>query len=236
MTAVLGELFGHSAAAVIERPMVIHIGNLLLRGIAFQHRIESSDLLGRLHFGPPREAVAGQQRTKHHLDPVVAGQIAHRDDVAENVFEFYGAVVPRDVVDARQNDHDLGFQVDHVAAETGEHLDGRLPADTAVEEPVPFEEIGIDANPAVGDGIAHEDHLDGPVQYGILKFITSVLRPVHRSIGTKRRDGEKSQRQEYDFFHAGHTGFGFSLTKLENAGESAVRIHEEIVQIRAKHS
>ena len=68
---------------------------------------------------PPREAVAGQQRAKHHLDPVVAGQIAHRDDVAEDVFEFYRAVVPRDVVDARQNDHDLRFQVDHVAAETG---------------------------------------------------------------------------------------------------------------------
>ena len=184
MTAVLGELFGHSAAAVIERPMVIHIGNLLLRGIAFQHRIESSDLIGRLHFGPPREAVAGQQRTKHHLDPVVAGQIAHRDDVAEDVFEFDGAVVLSDVVDTGKDHHGLRVQVDDVAAETREHLGGRLAADTPVDEAVAElskEKFRIDA-PDLPNGVKSRLHLaisDASGDSAIFEYVDGRLSVHH---------------------------------------------------------
>ena len=105
-----------------------------------------------------------------------------------------------------------------------------------VDEAVAGEEVGIGPDPVIRDGITHEDHFDGFTrQGGILLFVTPVLRPVAGLLGKEGKRRENRQRQEYDFFHKAIRFLGFSLTKLGNPERSAVRIHEEIVHIRAKH-
>ena len=186
-------------------------------GVLSEHRIELRDGCRRFDLGTPRKPVAGQHRAEHHADSVEFGQFAHRDDVAEDVFEFDGAVVLSDVVDTGKDHHGLRVQVDDVAAETREHLGGRLAADTPVDEAVAGEEVGIGPDPVIRNGIAHEDHFDGFTrQGGILPFVTPVLRPVAGLLGRERKRRENRQRQEYDFFHRAIRFLGFPLTKLGN--------------------
>ena len=153
-------------------------------GVLSEHRIELRDGCRRFDLGAPRNRSQGSTEQSTTRIRSNLASCAHRDDVAEDVFEFDGAVVLRNVVDTGQDHHGLWVQVDDVAAETREHLGGRLAADTPVDEAVAGEEIGIGPDPVVRDGIAHEDHFDGFTrQCGILLFVTPVLRPVAGLLG-----------------------------------------------------
>ena len=184
MTAVLGETGIQAAGTVVERRMVIHIGDLMFGGVLSEHRIELRDGCRRFDLGAPRKPVAGQHRAEHHADPVEFGQFAHRDDVAEDVFEFDGAVVLSDVVDTGKDHHGLRVQVDDVAAETREHLGGRLAADTPVDEAVAElskEKFRIDA-PDLPNGVKSRLHLaisDASGDSAIFEYVDGRLSVHH---------------------------------------------------------
>lgn len=215
MASVLRKACVEAALSVVERRVVIDIDDSLSGGILPEQGIERADLLGRRDLGPPRETVARQHGAEHHADAVVLGQLAHRNDVSEGILKRDRTLVLRDVVDAGQDHHRPRMKVDHVAAETGQHLERRLAADAASHKVVPGKEFGVDRSPVVGDRIAHEDRLDGlPRQFGVLTLIASVLCPVPILLSRERRGAEKRQRQQKDFLHIRlFVGFRFCENK-----------------------
>ena len=96
---------------------------------------------------------------EHHPDVVGVSQLAHRLEVALDLFIRHGTGIAGDIVGAGQDHHDLRLEIDHVGPEAQEHLRCRLPADASIEIWLARKESAVTwLLPAVGDGVAHEDH------------------------------------------------------------------------------
>ena len=85
-------------------------------------------------------------------------QLAHRDDIAHDMFNRNRSVVLGNVVDAAENDDRLRTEVDDILPESDEHFSRGLPAYTASDETVCQEEAWSHLIPVLGDAIAIENN------------------------------------------------------------------------------
>src|SRR6185437_2621827 len=171
----------HAAIRSRHRGVVVEIRNVLRSGVALQPVVERANLPGWIAGrGLPRIPRGGQHRGKYDADVVGAREVYHRAEVVFDHRLRLGPGVAGDVVGAGKNHYGLRVQIDHVLAEAHHHLLGRLAADAAIDVRLAGAECAAVTCPAVGDGVAIEDHAThlSCRQRGVRIGVAAKLRPV----------------------------------------------------------
>ena len=199
MYTVVGVGGDHRAVPGSHRGVVVHVGDALLLGVGADRGVEPDDLLRRFDPRTPRIVARGVDRAEDRPDAVGAGQVDHRLDVVQNVLRRDVARIPGQVVRAAADHHDLRVQLDDVGAEAHEHLRGGLPADGAAHEAVAGEEVGMFADPPLGDRVAHQHGPRRGGLRGVLLLEAGEVGPVVGCLGGGRRRKAECGGQHAEF-------------------------------------
>jgi hypothetical protein len=134
----------------------------VLARVAREPRVQGGELgrwpLARLHdrrpVGGARAVADREDRAEHDADAVGARQLAHAAEVALDRLDGRRPAVARDVVRARDDQHDGGPKRDHVLVEAEQHLIGGLAADPAIDVRLAGKEsTALGSRPVVDDRV-----------------------------------------------------------------------------------
>ena len=160
MDGVSGILCLDLAVGTGEDAAVIDVSDAVALAVGLEAGVEAQHFfIGIRDLRTPAKVVGRQHPADDRPDAVLPAEVDHAQDVRiGDILHIRVAHVLGNVIDAREQDHRGGADVDHVGPETEKHLGRLLPADAAADEAGGGEEILALGGPAVGDGVTVQDH------------------------------------------------------------------------------
>jgi hypothetical protein len=129
-------------------------------------------------------------------------QLGHGHHVLLNHLRCGGARVSRNVIDAGQQNHGSGLEVDHIGIHPNQHLRSGLAADPAIYVRLP-RKVLVEL-PEIRNGISQENHavcverlpLQFLVRHMIPAELVPILKLIRKALGAVHQTAIRSRRAE----------------------------------------